>query len=303
MVYVRKKSGLGYFLLQKGIITKQQLLKAMEYQSLNAGKRMGEILCEIDILAEEELLEQLADYMKVKYVILYDSTYSLDKQNLFDKKMMLDYVFAPIDISEKIISVAINDINSHELKERIESMAKGYKVQYFLSLPSIIKEFIKESYARKVRSLSFIPKRERFGEYLIRKGIVSDEQVREVLQYQRKYLNKRLGELLCEMGILGHEQALIELAEYAGKNYESLEGIIPRQDLVGFFDNSFMAKNNFATFEKEGNTVKIAISNIFDFELIDIVESRMKRESLNARFYISSKESIQTLLSSLIGSE
>ena len=290
------KTDLGNYLLKKGIISQEQIERALEYQNENKHKKIGEILYEINILGYEELLKQLSNFLNVNYIMLSDKTFPLTLQKMFKKKTMVENLFVPFDISGNIISIAISDINNSQLKHKIEqglnSGSINYHASYYLALPSMIKNFIYNSYAKHPHCSDILAKRKKFGEYLIEKHIVTKEQLDEILNQQQKFMHKRLGELLYEMKILDREQTLRELAEHENKEYESLEGRELNEELIKLFKLDFILENYFIPFDKDENIVKIAVNNIFNDEHIEHIESEIHKHGLEAKFYISSKDSI-----------
>lgn len=291
-----EKKGLGNYLIEKGIITEEQLQKALQYQSENSNKKIGEILAEMNILGEKEVLKELANYLGVQYVILEDIKCPISHQKLFKKKMMLDLCFAPFDLSGNIISIAISDINNVEIIKKIEHILRSSSIQfhaaYYLSLPDMIRDFIHRSYAEHPYHPNLGTRNKRFGEYLVEKNIVTQEQIDLVLEYQKKYLHKRIGELLYEMKILNKESTLKELAAYENKEYIMIDEKEIPGEVIKLFDMNFMIENVFIPFEIEDKIVKIAINNIFDDELMEIIESKLNEVGLKPRYYLALKDSI-----------
>ncbi len=294
LTYVKR--GLGNFLMERGIITQEQLEKALDYQSKHSQKKIGQILAEINILGEEEVLRELASYMGVEYVVLSKLTYPLAHQKMFKKKDMLEYMFAPFELSGNFLSIAITDINNFGLRKHIEGVVRNgnvqYHVNYYLSLPSMISRFIYNSYARHPYYPNILGKNRKFGEYLIEKKIITREQMDEVLQHQKKFLHKRIGELIYEMNILERGQTLKELAQHENTEYETLDERTPNAELIQLFDYNFMVENHFVPFEKEGKEIKIAVNNIFDDELLETVENQLKEKGLKPKLYLSFTDSI-----------
>jgi len=295
-----KKCGLGNFLLNKGIISKEELGKAVDIQKTKNDKRIGEILREIDLIGEEDMLKQLAEYLQVDYIILSEIDFKLDGQNLFTKNIMLDWCFAPFKIEEKVIYIAVSDIYNFELHEKIQNMAKDLDVKFYISLENMITKYINEAYAKGFTHFEFKGRKERFGEYLVKKGIVTKEQVEDVLIEQQKFLNKRIGEIFSDMGIIDHEKTLMELASHLNKDYVRLNEIQPDKNLAGLFETNFMLINEVAPFDLENDHVKIAIGNILDFEIIEIIETKLSKSNLKAHFYIALKDSIQKHITKLV---
>lgn len=298
------KSGLGEYLIEKNVISKAQLEEALKYQSENSNKKIGEILYEIDVLGDEEVLIELAEYMNVNYETLYDRTYPLNLQKKFSKNMMIEELFVPFELSGNVISIAISDINNSELKEKIEKTVResymNYNVAFYLSLPSMIKNFIYNSYSKHPHSADEIGKRKMFGQYLIENHIITRSQLDEIIKHQKKYIHKRMGELLYELKFLDREKALQELANHEGKEYVTLEDKIPQEDLLELFDFDEMDENYFVPFEKEDNTIKIAINNIFDDEYIDSIKDKLEKQGFESKFYIAMRDSIEHYLHRLI---
>lgn len=295
-----EKNSLGNYLIERGVINPEQLQKALDYQCKNKDKKIGEILAEINILGEEETLEQLAAYLKVDIVKLDNLAFPLILQDFFNKSTMMKSLFVPFDLSGNILSVAVSDLDNEDLKNQIESLInrKGinYYITYYLALPSMIKRFIFNSYSKHPHKPQTSKYRKKFGEYLIEKEIISKGQLDEVLNLQKKFVNKRLGELLFEMKILQREQALRELAQHEGVEYESLEDKQPNHELISYFDYNYMIDNHFVPFGLENNIIKIAIFNIFDKELIEEIEMILQKNMLKVEFYISTKEAIDKMI-------
>jgi len=300
MFSLQKKCGLGNFLFNKGILSKEELKKAIDIQKTNSNKRIGEILREIDLIGEEDMLGQLAEYLQVDYIILSEIDFKLNEQNLFKKSSMLDWCFAPFKIEKNMVDIAVSDIYNFELHEKIKNMAKGYEVRFYLSLENMIIKFIKESYAKGAIHFEFKGRKEKFGEYLIKRGIVTEKQVQIVLAEQQKFLNRRIGELLIQMGMLSQEKTLMELALHLNKDYVCLKDINPDKSLASLFETSFMLQNEVVPFAVENDCVKIAISNVLDFEIIEIIETKLSKNNLKAHFYLAIKEEIQKFIEKTI---
>lgn len=296
-----KDNGLGTFLVEKGLITTEQLNNALKYQNENKNKRIGEILFEINLLGEDEVLKQLAGYLNVEYINLEKLTFPLKIQGIFDKRTMLEKVFAPFDLSGNILSIAISDINNSVLKQEIEDTIRNHTTNlhasFYLSFPRMLRKFINNSYEKHPHErTSILCTKKKFGEYLLDRKLITNEQVDKILEYQKEFVHKRFGELLYELKILNREDVLKELAQHEGKEYVSLQEKEPKNELLVLFDLDQMVMNNFVPFEKERDIVKIAINNIFDDELIEDITNILAEKKLKCEFYISMRDSIRSFI-------
>lgn len=100
MINVKKKL-VGQVLIEKGIITEEQLKQALDYQKSSAPKkRIGEILIEQGYINEQQFLESLADSLNIPYfdILSIDIDYSLI--NKIPLNIIRDYKFLPIKRDE-----------------------------------------------------------------------------------------------------------------------------------------------------------------------------------------------------------
>jgi len=293
--------GLGTFLIEKGLIDEAQLSDALEYQKENKTKKIGEVLVDVNLLGEDEVLSQLAAYLNVEYINLERLTFPLKVQQIFNKRVMVEKAFAPYDLSGNIISIAISDINNSKLKQEIQDMISLHTANlnpiYYLSLPKMIRRFIANSYEKHPHErTSILGTKKKFGEYLIERKLINQEQLNKILSYQKEYVHKRFGELLYEMKFLNREDVLKELAAHEGKEFESLQGIEPQNELMIMFELDQMIMNSFVPFEKEGDLIKVAMNNIFDDELIEDITKILNENNLKCKFYISLRDSIRNFI-------
>lgn len=296
-----RSTEIGTFLVEKALITEEQLANALSYQNENKNKKIGEILNELNLLGEDDVLSQLASYLNVEYINLESHTFPLKIQKFFSKKLMIEKTFAPFDLSGNIISIAISDVNNtnlkNEIQEIISSQTHNLNAVFYLSLPKMIKRFITNSYEKHPHErINSIVTKKKFGEYLSEKNLITKEQVDQILECQKEFIHKRFGELLYEMKILNREDVLKELAAHEEKEYESLLEKHAQNELMVLFDLDYMMANSFSPFEKEGDTVKIAINNIFDDDLIEEISNILAKYNLKCKFYISMRDSIRNFI-------
>jgi hypothetical protein len=288
------KKGLGNYLYEKGYINKNQIEMALDYQNENNHKKLAEILVEINALGDEELLKELAEYLNVKYIMLSKEDTNFLRSNYFyNKKEMLKYNFAPFDLERGKLYVAINDLNNMELKEKIQEIYVRYRIEFYLCFTSMIKKYVIDSYSVDFKTHAPNVKKEKLGEYLLKRGYINQKQLGGILKYQEDYLHKKIGEILLEMKIVDRQTMLKELANYMSAPYEELDTLSPIENLMQYFDISFMKKNNFVPFGQESNNVKIAINSTHEYELKEMIENRLRIEGLRPDFYISLEDSIQ----------
>lgn len=107
-----EKIRLGDFLLSKGIITEEELSRALSYKQQWKGK-LGEVLRKLGIISEEELFNALRSHMKIDVVDLNEVKIEPQAINMITKNIAINYNVMPIKLEEsagkRIIVTAMSD--------------------------------------------------------------------------------------------------------------------------------------------------------------------------------------------------
>ena len=102
----KKNVLLGDFLVEQGLITEDQLKKALKHQK-KAGKLLGRSLIELGFIGEEELIKALSEQLGVQYVSLRN--YQVDPKviNLVPEELARTYQVVPLFAIENDLTVAM----------------------------------------------------------------------------------------------------------------------------------------------------------------------------------------------------
>ncbi len=93
--FYRKKVRLGDALISRGLITQEQLEKALEDQKVKK-KLLGEVLVEGGMLSREKLNEALCDILNIKFADIKKMNIDQKIIDLLDEKIMRKYSVIPI---------------------------------------------------------------------------------------------------------------------------------------------------------------------------------------------------------------
>jgi type IV pilus assembly protein PilB len=130
---------LGELLIERKIITAEQLQKALEYQRVNGGL-VGEILVQLGFSREEDIAQVLTAQYGFPYLPL--SNYDIDKQ------VARQYCLIPIDKIGNNLTVAMSNPLNTQAIEDVEMITQCV-VQAFVSTTTDIKKAIERSYVKK----------------------------------------------------------------------------------------------------------------------------------------------------------
>lgn len=169
-MYNNLRKRFGEFLISKNLITNQKIEEALSYQSEHKELKIGEIIYKLGFLDQEQVLNQLSEFLDKQYVMLEGLVMSEELSEIFSLDFMTKNNFVPFELSEKVLKVAIDDINNFELKTSIESIASknNFSVKYFISFVNQINKYLDSNYIEKVSFGKNIPQ---LVDFIIEEGI------------------------------------------------------------------------------------------------------------------------------------
>ena len=138
---------LGELLIERGIISQQQLEKALTVQKQDGGL-IGEILVKIGFAREEDIAQALTAQYGFPYLPL--GNYDIDPEiiSIIPGRVARQYLLMPIDkIGDNLTVAMSNPLNIHAIED--VELLSGCNVQAFVSTTSDIKRAIEKYYKGK----------------------------------------------------------------------------------------------------------------------------------------------------------
>ena len=138
---------LGELLMERGLISKQQLGEALALQK-DKGGLIGEILVDLGFAKEEDIAKTLTAQYGFPYLPL--SNYEVDNQiiNIIPGRVARQYLLIPIDkIGENLTIAMSNPLNTHAIED--VELLSNCNVLVFVSTSSDIKKAITKYYKDK----------------------------------------------------------------------------------------------------------------------------------------------------------
>ncbi len=134
------KKRLGEILVDKGVITEEQVNDALRQQH-QQGILFGEALVEQGLLTEEKMVSVLIEQFGIPYVDPRKYQISDDLLEIFDPAMMRRFQYVPIDMIGSVLVVAIAGLLSEELLSNMEDET-GCTIELYITKMSAIKEVL-----------------------------------------------------------------------------------------------------------------------------------------------------------------
>ncbi len=142
-----EKVRLGQVLIQGGIVTPEQLKRALEVQKEQGGF-LGEILTKLRYTTEEEIAQALAIQHDFPYLPL--ANYEIDSEvtKLIPESLVRKYYVLPIDKMGDILTCVMANPLDNKVIDEIEALTKC-KIEIFVATYTEIREAIQRTYSQK----------------------------------------------------------------------------------------------------------------------------------------------------------
>lgn len=137
---------LGELLIDRKIITPEQLNKALEYQKVNGGL-IGEILVQLGFSKEEDIAQVLTAQYGFPYLPLANYDIDAEVVRIIPEQVARQFCLIPIDKIGNNLTVAMSNPLNGQAIEDVEMISKCV-VQAFVSTTTDIRKAIERSYPK-----------------------------------------------------------------------------------------------------------------------------------------------------------
>ncbi len=138
---------LGELLIERGIISDEQLAKALALQQ-DKGGLIGELLVELGFAKEEDIAQSLTAQYGFPYLPLSNYDINPEIVNIIPGRVARQYLLVPIDKIGNNLTLAMSNPLNVQAIEDVELLS-GCSVQTFVSTSSDIKKAIEKYYKDK----------------------------------------------------------------------------------------------------------------------------------------------------------
>ena len=139
------RSHLGALLLRKGLLTHEELDRALEEKQ--QGELLGEALVRLRICFEDDIARVLAEQANVEFVDIGITSVDLRAVRLLSGDLAEELRAIPIRIhSDGTVSVAVADPTDESLRPKLKLALGGYDVRLFVTTSSALRAAWTASY-------------------------------------------------------------------------------------------------------------------------------------------------------------
>lgn len=138
-----QKRKLGELLLQSGVLTEEQLLKALDKQK-KSGKRLGEVLVESKFTSEIEIAQTVGSQLGYQFV---ETISAVDKEVLLlvPETLVKKHSIIPLRLEKGELVIAMADPLDFNTIQDL-SFYCGFIIQPAVATPTLLQESIKKFY-------------------------------------------------------------------------------------------------------------------------------------------------------------
>jgi len=127
----RQPQKIGELLVEKGLITPQQLEDALEDQK-RTKEFLGSVLIRRKVIEEEDLITVLSEQYKIPYVSITYDYIDWNFVSKFSSQLILEHKCMPLKVDEFTVTLAItNPLNMWGIK-KAEEETRGFKLKFVL---------------------------------------------------------------------------------------------------------------------------------------------------------------------------
>ena len=137
----KKRKPIGVILIEAGLITEEDLQKALLEQSKNRSLKIGEVLIQMGFVTEEELISSLAKKFNLPFVDLDDRVINPELIELFDINLLLRFQVLPISSNDDTLTVASSDPMNFDAFDAIRFQTTKH-ITEVLATPTQIQKLI-----------------------------------------------------------------------------------------------------------------------------------------------------------------
>ena len=139
------------------------------------------------------------------------------------------------------------------------------------------------------------------GIELVKRGIATEDDINKALEYQRTHPNKRIGDLLNELGLCEPRKLINAIGEIIGEKAIYLTAADIKIDITNYISLDIVRKNNAVPFDVDTGKIKVCFAETTNKRTVDQMRLLFLNKGLVMEKYISFESNILNIINSLEG--
>lgn len=144
-------------------------------------------------------------------------------------------------------------------------------------------------------------KRQPIGVELVKRGVVTEKDIDNALQYQREHPDKKLGDILYRLNVCEPNKLIQEIGDIIGEKGILLTGERIKVKLTDYFSLDVAQKNKVIPFEVVSGKIKVCFANTVNAKNMNTINLLLLNKGLVMEKYITFEDDIDRILKSMEG--
>lgn len=144
-------------------------------------------------------------------------------------------------------------------------------------------------------------RRQPIGVELVKRGVVTENDIEKALEYQREHSTIRLGDILHILNVTDAEKLIQNIGEILGKKGVLITGNSLKIKPTEYLSLEICKKYKCIPFELNGGKIKVAFTDKIDSNKTDSVKMLLLNKGLVMEQYITFEKDIERILSTIEG--
>jgi len=138
---IKQKLRLGDILVDKGIITQENLMHALKLQKeSNFTKKLGEILIQEGYTTQKEMARELSSQLKIKFIDIYAHDLNFKLINRYPSNILKNAEAIPLKEGAEYIHVATSNPLGYDALEALENVNLSKPIKLYLALDEDVRQ-------------------------------------------------------------------------------------------------------------------------------------------------------------------
>ena len=113
------RQALGIELVKRGVVSQQDISKAIEYQNNNPREKIGDILFKLNLADPRKLLEAMGEILEEKTIYLTSSEIKIKVTNYISLDIAKEDLAVPFEIDNGVIKVCFASTSNRAQMEAV----------------------------------------------------------------------------------------------------------------------------------------------------------------------------------------
>ena len=137
------------------------------------------------------------------------------------------------------------------------------------------------------------------GIELVKRGVVTEEDINKALEYQKSHPNKKIGDILFEQHLGDPYELILAIGDILGEKSMILMAEDIKVNIPDYLPLDIARKNKAIPFEVGGGKIKVCFSNTANQKMLDAMRLLFLNKGLIMERYITFDSSVQQILDAM----